>query len=151
MIFDILYLISDTRHLILDIWYLISDTRYLILNICYWYLILDIWCSISDTRYLILDIWYSIYAIQYLLLDYATRYLIIISDTWYLTPWYLQSKTLIHATCYLPNVIWKLILTDSFYMILKPAITCKKIVSFRSCSATRSCSIWWSALKENGI
>ena len=28
---------------------------------------------------------------------------------------------------------------DSFYMIPKPAITCKKIISFRSCSATRSC------------
>ena len=117
---------------------------------------LNIWYSISDIDiwywYLILDIWYSIYAIQYLLLDYATRYLIIISDTWYLTPWYLQSKTLIHATCYLPNVIWKLILTDSFYMILKPAITCKKIVSIRSCSATRSCfwSLWNSTLVKEG-
>ena len=67
----------------------------------------------------------------------------IISDSWYLTPWYLQSKTLIHATCFLPNVNWYLILTEEailfFYMILKPSITCKKIVSFRSCRATRSC------------
>ena len=138
---DTWYLILDTWYLILDIWYWISDTRYLIL---------DIWYSISVTRYLILDIWYSIYAIQILLLGY------IISDSWYLTPWYLQSKTLIHVTCYLPNANWYLILTeklsDSFYMILKPAITCNKIVSFRSCSATRSCfylcSLFWNGVRN---
>jgi len=140
LILDIWYLISDTGYLILDIWYSISDTRYLILDICY---------SIFDTRYLILDIWYSIYAIQILLLGY------IISDFWYLTPWYLQSKTLIHVTWYLPNANWYLILTeklsDSFYMILKPAINCKKIVSFRSCSATRSCFLLKTSLRGDLI
>ena len=149
------YLPSDTRYLILDIWYLISDTRYLILNI---------WYSISDTRYLILDIWYSIFDTisdtQYMLFDFCYSILLldigyIISDSWYPTPWYLQSKTLIHVTCYLPNANWYLILTeklsDSFYMILKPAITCKKIVSFRSCSATRSCFLLKTSLRGDLI
>ena len=82
-----------------------------------WYLTLDIWYLISYTcyRYLIYDIWFTILFIWNL-----------ISDTWYsiLDTWYL--------------------ILDNYYLIsytwyLKLAITCKKIVSFRSCSATRSC------------
>ena len=64
---------------------------------------------ISDTRYMLFDICYSI-----LLLDIGY----IISNTWYLTPWYLQSKTLIHATCYLPNVHWYLILFTWYQSLL---------------------------------
>ena len=43
--------------------------------------------------------------------------------------------------CYLILDIWYLQkkLSDSFYMLLKLAITYKGIVSFRSCSATRFC------------
>ena len=58
---------------------------------------------------MLFDICYSI-----LLLDIGY----IISNTWYLTPWYLQSKTLIQATCYLPNVHWYLILFTWYQSLL---------------------------------
>ena len=63
-----------------------------------------------------------------------------ISENWYmrLAIWYLISDT-----WYTILDIWYLILDNynliSYTWYLKLAITCKKIVPFRSCSATRSC------------
>ena len=129
--------------MICDTWYfdLKLETWYLIPFTCdTWYLILGIWYSIFDTLYLLLNIWYLIHS----------RY--IISDTRYLTLWYwdLDTCILLLATFYLLTVAYYLILTGTCFLILsvwyllllKLAITCKKIASFRSCSATRSCFVY---------
>ena len=80
------------------LWYWISDTQYLILNIvCYSISTAQFCYSVLDTSYLIFE---------------------------YLIPWYLQSKSLIHATYYLPNVNWCFILcilcllSNTWYLIL---------------------------------
>ena len=122
-----------------------------------WDQILDALCS--GTGYLTLNIWYStLYAIQFLLPNSATQYWI--HHIWFLNIWYLDTcspnlwymlpitcQMLIDVlyfasyACYLILDIWYLQkkLSDSFYMLLKLAITYKGIVSFRSCSATRFC------------
>ena len=77
----------------------------------------------------------------------VTCYLLLV--TCYLPPvtchLLLATCYLIPVTCYiLFNISWYL-QSYSFHMIisyLKPVISCKRIASFRSCSATRSCFIW---------
>ena len=81
----------------------------------------------------ILSCFYSLLATCYLLL--VTCHLL------------LDNCYLLHVTCYMLLAICYLLLSDTcnlilFHMILgylKLAISCKKIASFRSCSATRSC------------
>ena len=101
----------------------------------------DSWCVIL----VILDFWYSIFDTPYLILNICHS----ISDTWF---WHLDTETFICASFYLLPVtfyllliiVWYLLIHDFWFFLygisyLKLAITCKIIVSFRSCSATRSC------------
>ena len=148
MLLFIQHVTSDTRYLILDSWYLIPyKTWYLIPHTCYtWHLTLNIWYLIFDTRYLMHDSWYWLSDTGYLMVNiwysiYDTRYLLhlfwySISDTSHLILdiWHLDTcsqKLWYRLTCYL------ILLYDTCYV--KLAITCKNIVYFRSCSATRSC------------
>ena len=143
MIYDtIWYLIYHTRYLIFETWYLRHYTWEIIL------VILDIWYSIYNTRYLILCICYLIYDIWYLILDSDNHISYLIFDTLLLKPWYLDPITcyLLLANCYLSfDTYWNMLYYSS-YMVL--AITCKKIVSFRSCSATGSCFFFLNRSKQ---
>ena len=60
---------------------------------------------------------------------------------------FLATCYLLPVTCYMLLIISWYLQSDSFRMIigfLKPAISCNRIVSFCSCSATRSCSFIFS-------
>jgi len=113
-------IIPDTWE-ILETWYLICytwNTEYPILNI---------WYSISDTWHLSLNIWYLILTSSYR--NFHTCILLLESCYFLPVSYYYLIFT---GTCF-----FSFFLYDIGY--LKLAITCKKIVSFRSCSATRSC------------
>ena len=119
---------SDTCNLILsEFWYLQLDTC------TTWYCIFNEFCLI--TWYLILPILLQNLRLVWKLAIFNHCYPLL--ATCYLLP----------VTCYLLLIIWFL-LVHAFWFFqygtdyLKLAITCKKIVSFRSCSATRSCFIF---------
>ena len=134
---------SDTCNLILsEFWYLQLDTC------TTWYCIFNEFCLI--TWYLILPILLqnlrlvcklAIFNYCYPLL--ATCYLLPVTCYLLLATCYMLSVTyylIVDCTCYLIVSVWDWLSETCYYL--------QEIVSFRSCSATRSCFFWWLPLMD---
>ena len=114
-------------------------TCYLLVGI---YQVLPVTCYLRLVSCHLLLACYLLLVTCHLLL--ATCYLLLVSCHLLLATCYLLLATcyLLPVTCYMLLIISWYFQSDSFHIIigyLKPLISCKRITSFRSCSATHSC------------